>query len=1021
METLECRKLLCGATWDVHHEPPVELAPETIDRETGISPPSMREVADPANIVWTNRGQASDGFAARFGTSANLARNVVDAVIIAYERMIGSFDYSSAGQVYNLTVSMGASGSGFGASASLGSSLGGKPKSGSITLGGGNGSADPNDDNGWFLDPTPAEHSEFLGSIQHAFAGDAQSGSPALGKSDFYTVVALELAHCMGLFGNALAGWHNRTTNTGITDTTAGPPGFYWVFDGPSIKHLLTSNNAGTQDWGSAVHSAEGGANINFNNLNWRGTHDIGNAFYEGSRRYLVNNAFALMFKDAYGYLVNNPARDGTFYSVLNQTTGQVTVRGGAGNSADNIQIFRSSGNTLTVAVDLGDDIPGTGALPGAGNLPAFTTVYDLGEVTSIVVNTGGGDDVIFIDDVNFDSGAIVNKPITINGEGGNDSLTIGFFAQNLDSFTGALTFSGGTGTDSIVVYDNGATFSDTYTITNSALTRIIFGGLSYSTTESLFLNGQTGNNIFNVNSTPSGMSFTLDGRNGNDQFNLLVSGTPILGPVSVIGGTGADTLLFNDTAGVSEAYLLSSNQVSRTGAATISYDTTVENLTIDGGTGDNLFLLDAPPTTTVPTLLINGNGGNDSLSVTLSDSNLGFGGTFNGGTGGDGIDVLDLRSTVFVGLHSNSFLGGTIRQHNYSGVESLTYTGGGGNDSFNVFSTSAATTIHAEGGNDTISLGLLGSALDNIAAPVTVNGGAGTDSVFLRDETNTLPRTYHYTGTSASGNVMAQVSYPAAEVVTHFGGSGADTLNVNGTTPGTLLTIRSGSGADLVNVVETTPNAPVVIDGQTGLDSVQINSDGVGSATAECNVAQTFQSLQILNGGTLIMPAGGNRLLQTRSLFIGATGALDLSDNDMIVDFSGGPSPLTTITGWINSGRQGNWTGFGIRSTSARFRPFSNTTLGVLPSSQYRAIYTPSTPFSGVPTNNNMVLVKYTYYGDTDFNGVVDFDDYARIDIGFLSGASGWLWGDSDLGGSVDFDDYANIDNAFLTQTEVL
>ena len=27
---------------------------------------------------------------------------------------------------------------------------------------------------------------------------------------------------------------------------------------------------------------------------------------------------------------------------------------------------------------------------------------------------------------------------------------------------------------------------------------------------------------------------------------------------------------------------------------------------------------------------------------------------------------------------------------------------------------------------------------------------------------------------------------------------------------------------------------------------------------------------------------------------------------------------------------------------------------------------------------------MKYTYYGDTDFNGVVNFDDYSRTDAGF-------------------------------------
>jgi hypothetical protein len=61
---------------------------------------------------------------------------------------------------------------------------------------------------------------------------------------------------------------------------------------------------------------------------------------------------------------------------------------------------------------------------------------------------------------------------------------------------------------------------------------------------------------------------------------------------------------------------------------------------------------------------------------------------------------------------------------------------------------------------------------------------------------------------------------------------------------------------------------------------------------------------------------------------------------------------------------------------------------------------------------------VKYTYYGDADFNGVVNFDDYSRIDNGFSTGKSGWLNGDFDGNGVVNFDDYSLIDLAFNGQT---
>ena len=60
---------------------------------------------------------------------------------------------------------------------------------------------------------------------------------------------------------------------------------------------------------------------------------------------------------------------------------------------------------------------------------------------------------------------------------------------------------------------------------------------------------------------------------------------------------------------------------------------------------------------------------------------------------------------------------------------------------------------------------------------------------------------------------------------------------------------------------------------------------------------------------------------------------------------------------------------------------------------------------------------MKYTYYGDTDFNGLVNFDDYARIDAGFNNGGNDWFEGDFDYNGVVNFDDYSLIDLAFNTQ----
>ena len=998
-EPLECRRFLCAdhlAQSDI-----LELAPETINPETGISDTRPDEVADPADIVWVNRGQASDGFAARFGTLANQARAVVDAVIDNFEVMIGSFNYPTSGQTYSLTLSMGAAGGGFGASAGLSTSLGGKPKSGGITMGAGNGSADPNDDNGWFIDPTPYDNNEFQGAIVNAFSGDAHAGSPAAGKGDFFTVVAAEMAHCMGLFGSTLAGWHNLTTNTGIADN-ASPPGTFWTFSGPSIKHLMTSDNGGFQDWGSAIHSSEGpGANINFNGTNWIGAHDIGNPFYEFGRRYMVNKTFQLMFKDAYGYSTTEIGNWGTFYSSPFETgSGIVRVRGGTGTSADNIQIFRSAGNTLTVAVDVGNDVAGTGALPGAGNLPAWVHVYDINSVSQIIVDAGAGDDDIFIDTTNFS--ASLTESISINAGTGNDSLTTTFFGGNLDFIQGPVSFDGGTGSDQIVIYDTAATFNDTYTLTPTTLSRVVFGGLTYAGTEALFLNGETGNNTFNVTGVASGVAVTLNGRNGNDIFNVGTAGgnaEGIDGALTVNGENGTDSVNYNDlTAGGTVNYTLDGNTVQRSNNATLTYGT-AENLTVHASNGSNLVTLGAPPATNNPTLVINGNDGNDAFTASVSSSNGGFGGQFNGNGGTDSMTVNDAQSNVFIGIHADAFLGGLVlRQHNYATMESLTYNAtSGGADTFNLFSTASGTTytINANAGNDSFAMGGFLNNVNGILGATTVNGGVGNDTLNINDQGSTAAHLHSLITNGYTRSGIAAVTYGTTEA-----------LNLN-----------AGSGHDSLDVIDHAAGMTVTLDAGAGQDFVGVNSDGVGTSNVRFATTQDLAAIEILPGGTATVNPGGSNVLDTKGLTITGTGKLDLNDNDMIVDYAFA-SQYTAIRNMIAAARAGGaWSGNGITSTAAKNAPQDNTTLGVMEASDFKSIYGTSATFAGRTIDSTAVLVKYTYYGDADFSGTVDFDDYVRTDAGFNTNGTTWTRGDFDGSGGVDFDDYVLIDLAFNTQ----
>src|SRR6185295_3037688 len=98
------------------------------------------------------------------------------------------------------------------------------------------------------------------------------------------------------------------------------------------------------------------------------------------------------------------------------------------------------------------------------------------------------------------------------------------------------------------------------------------------------------------------------------------------------------------------------------------------------------------------------------------------------------------------------------------------------------------------------------------------------------------------------------------------------------------------------------------------------------------------------------------------------------------------------------------------------------DTTLGAIEAADYQSIYGQDSTFDGEVLDNTAVLIKYTYYGDANFNGKVDGADYAKIDASFnqqstLGNISGWFNGDFDYNGKIDGADYALIDAAFNSQ----
>ncbi len=330
---------------------------------------------------------------------------------------------------------------------------------------------------------------------------------------------------------------------------------------------------------------------------------------------------------------------------------------------------------------------------------------------------------------------------------------------------------------------------------------------------------------------------------------------------------------------------------------------------------------------------------------------------------------------------------------------ELIVYTGAGGGDTYAVQKNA--------GGQYVISIAGGATYIVSPAAPSLAFNLLGGADVLTID------------ATGAGGTPI-----PAGGVTFDGGSASSDTLIINGAAAVADTAAFDGSAVTLNGGVISEANVESAqFDGNGGWDNVTIN----GGPTLTFPDAQRLDNLALMGTASASLAAGGAANVITRSLSIAPTARLDLCDNDMAIDYvSSSPlgtwngSAYTGVSGLIASGYAGGaWSGGGIvTSMTAAIDPNSLTTLGVAEASQALGIgLTETALWDGQTIDGTAVLVKYTYAGDANLDGVINGDDYFQIDSAFPQGGNGWLNGDFNCDGVINGDDYFLIDSNFPAQ----
>jgi hypothetical protein len=312
------------------------------------------------------------------------------------------------------------------------------------------------------------------------------------------------------------------------------------------------------------------------------------------------------------------------------------------------------------------------------------------------------------------------------------------------------------------------------------------------------------------------------------------------------------------------------------------------------------------------------------------------------------------------------------------------------------------------------------GNTLDIPAKPLSLSGSGTTGAAGALEALGGAGSLFFWRGdVSLANNATLSVTNTSAGAGTMYLTGG---LNINGKT---LTKVGSGTLR-----IQGPQNHSINSNLMIAAGTVLLNSNAGGPANTP-NLTVTSTSAGVLdiattqylaginltgNTSRAILSMGDAGVLVTRALSITGTNAkLDMQTSAMVVDYDfGGVDPMASIRSMIISGRNsGAWNGSGIMSSTLT-GGITSSAIGYADNAMMRVPLTVfGSPTSSVAVDRTSVLVKNTYVGDLNLDGMVDDYDVSIMLQYFDNGAASnrfWWQGDVNYDSKVTSADVAAL-----------